>query len=143
MVVNLRINYEGFFMSLTLDNVIGKTCLIGLSYFDKGGELLKQSMLGGMVKSVDKEMGITIELATAEPVKKGQKAPEFLIPSTLTCWFVAPKGDFHTSTEGVKIVNPDYLVTWDIHQTQEKNSVDDGQQQWWEWLPRTVEPQVG
>ncbi len=39
----------------------------------------KQSMLGGMVKSVDKEMGITIELATAEPVKKGQKAPEFLI----------------------------------------------------------------
>lgn len=134
-------------MSLTLDNVVGKTCLIGLSYFDKKGEQLKQSMLGGIVKSVDKEMGITIELAQAsadnKKAKKGDKIPEFLIPSTLTCWFVAPKGDFHTSTDSVKIVNPDYLVTWDIHQTQDSGSIEDGQQQWWEWVPRTVEPQVG
>lgn len=131
-------------MSLTLENVVGKTCLIGLSYFDKNGEQLKQSMLGGMVKSVDKEMGITIELAGADKPAKGKSKPaEFLIPSTLTCWFVAPKGDFHTSQDGVKIVNPDYLVTWDIHQTQESGSIEDGQQQWWEWLPRTVEPQVG
>lgn len=129
-------------MSLTLDNVIGKTCLIGLTYFDKNGEMLKQSMLGGMVKSVDKEMGITIELSGGTKDNKG-KTPEFLLPSNLSCWFIAPKGDFHTSQAGVKIVNPDYLVTWDIHQTQDKNSVEDGQQQWWEWIPNTVEPQVG
>ncbi|WP_114326239.1 hypothetical protein [Candidatus Colwellia aromaticivorans] len=130
-------------MSLTLDNVVGKSCLIGLSYFDKQGEMLKQSMLGGIVKSVDKEMGITIELAQASSEnKKHEKAADFLIPSILTCWFVAPKGEFHTSTDGVKLVNPDYLVTWDIHQSKDKGEVSEGEQQWWEWVPRTAEPQV-
>ena len=130
-------------MSLTLDNIIGKTCIIGLSYFDQAGEMLKQSLLGGRVISVDKEMGIAIELVSAQTKKPNDKAAEFLIPSTLTCWFVAPKGDFHTSQEGLKIVNPDYLVTWDIYQTKSKNEVKEGQQQWWEWTPRTEKPQVG
>lgn len=132
-------------MLLTLENVVGKTCLIGLTYFDKQGEMLKQSMLGGIVKSVDKEMGITIELAAIDAEKSEGKTAEFLIPSTLTCWFVAPKGDFHTSQEGAKIVDPDYLVTWDIHQTKDSDDPksQEGQQQWWEWLPRTEKPQVG
>ncbi len=124
-----------------LEDTLNKTCLIGLTYFDKSGEVIKQSMLGGLVTKVDQEMGITIELSTTESAKK--KAPDFLIPSTLTCWFVAPKGEFHTSQEGVKLVNPDYLVTWDIHQTKEKEEVAEGEQQWWEWVPRSEKPQVG
>ena len=128
-------------MLLTLEDALNKTCLIGLTYFDKSGEVLKQSMLGGLVTAVDKEMGITIELAATDKSKK--KAPDFLIPSTLSCWFVAPKGEFHTSQEGAKLINPDYLVTWDIHQTKEKNETKEGEQQWWEWVPRTEKPQVG
>jgi len=129
----------------SLESTLQKTCLIGLTYFDKSGEQLKQSMLAGKVKSVDKELGITIELF-GDNSAKNKPAATFLIPSNLSCWFTAPAGDFHTSQAGVKITNPDYLVTWDIYQTKEQKTDDakaDGEQQWWEWQPRTVAPQIG
>ena len=74
---------------------------------------------------------------------KGKEA-EFILPSNTSCWFNAPKGDFHTSVENVKITDPDYLITWDIYQTKEQdgNSKKDSQQQWWKWYPRTEEPVV-
>ncbi|OUS31807.1 hypothetical protein A9Q98_02460 [Thalassotalea sp. 42_200_T64] len=139
-------------MQLTLAQTINKTCLIGLSYFDTKKNLLKQTMLAGKVSAVDKEMGITVELlANAEKSQNNGKSEHskpanFILPANLSCWFIAPKGDFHTSQTGVKINNPDYLVTWDIHQTKENpdsNKPADGDQQWWQWQPRTQPPQIG
>lgn len=128
----------------SLEDAIGKSCLIGLTYFDLQGEELKQSLLAGVVKSVDQELGITLRLLQASKVGDiaTQNADaEFIIPANLACWFKAPKGEFGTSQAGVKVKNPDFLITWDIHQT--KKEVEEGQQQWWEWVPRTVAPVVG
>ncbi|WP_440875154.1 hypothetical protein [Thalassotalea sp. PLHSN55] len=121
----------------TLEDAINKTCLIGLTYFDLKGDQLKQSLLTGTVKAVDAEMGITITLASATEAD----GADFIIPANLSCWFNAPKGEFHTSQEGVKVTNPDYLVTWDIHQSKE--GIQEGEQQWWQWRPRTEPPVVG
>ncbi|WOH35958.1 hypothetical protein RI844_11250 [Thalassotalea fonticola] len=143
-------------MQLTLSQTINKTCLIGLSYFDNKQNLLKQTMLAGTVTAVDKEMGITVELLSSaeQSQDKAKSVPSkpanFILPANLSCWFIAPKGDFHTSQAGVKITNPDYLITWDIYQTkaqkteQENNGKPvDGEQQWWQWQPRTQPPQIG
>jgi len=62
-------------------------------------------------------MGITIELST---LNDKNTAANFILPTDLSCWFTAPKGEFHTSQRGVKIINPDYLVTWDIYQVKDK-----------------------
>jgi len=137
-------------MLKTIEDTLNKSCLIGLSYFNVQGEQLKQNILAGRVIEVDSEMGITIELSTSEPSTsnndKKQKA-NFILPIDLSCWFNAPKGEFHTSQKGVKIVNPDYLVTWDIYQTKQKQSESsdkpDSEQQWWQWRPRTQSPNVG
>ncbi|PAJ73032.1 hypothetical protein CJF42_18075 [Pseudoalteromonas sp. NBT06-2] len=118
-----------------MNGTINKSCLIALSYFDSTEKVLKESVLAGIVKSADKELGITVLLSS----DKSSNA-EFIIPTDLSCWFVAPKGEFHTSQEGMKIINPDYLVTWDIHQT--KNNTSDGEQQWWQWIPRTNKPKI-
>lgn len=137
-------------MNLTLEQTINKTCLIGLSYFDVKENLLKQSMLAGTVTEVDKEMGITVALLALPDEKQASKAANFILPANLACWFIAPKGEFHTSQAGVKISNPDYLVTWDIYQTKAQTSEQgiagdgvDGEQQWWKWYPRTQAPQIG
>ncbi len=124
-------------MLTKLEDTLDKTCLIGLSYFDVQGNQLKQSLLTGIVKAVDAEMGITITLAS----KGEESGADFIIPSDLSCWFSAPKGEFHTSTAGVKVTNPDYLITWDIHQS--KKDIKEGEQQWWKWHPRTEPPVVG
>lgn len=146
-------------MLSTIEDTLNKTCLIGLSYFNAQGEQLKQNIISGRVIKVDSEMGITLELSTldnerdkkasAESSTQNQSA-HFILPTDLSCWFNAPKGEFHTSQAGVKIVNPDYLVTWDIYQLKDnknqnetKKTIQDSQQQWWQWRPRTQAPNVG
>jgi hypothetical protein len=150
----------------TLNDTLQKKCLIGLTYFDVNGVQLKQTLLAGTVTSVDEEMGIKLNLLTVgsasninnkstknnsakKKSSKGKEA-EFILPSNTSCWFTAPKGDFHTSVENVKITDPDYLITWDIYQTKAQKTEDgitdnikDGEQQWWQWRPRTQKPQVG
>jgi len=143
-----------------IEDTLNKNCLIGLSYFNVQGEQLKQNILAGRVVSVDSELGITVELSVSSPSSYGKgKGANFIVPSDLSCWFTAPKGDFDTSQKGVKITNPDYLVTWDIFQTKEQKTntqnklqksspfyekdVEEGEQQWWQWRPRTQSPNVG
>jgi len=118
-----------------INDTINKSCLIALSYFDNTSKVLKETVLAGVVKSADKEMGITVLLSSDT-----SNNAEFIIPTDLSCWFIAPKGEFHTSQDGVKITNPDYLVTWDIHQT--KDDTPDGEQQWWHWIPRKNKPNI-
>jgi len=134
-------------MLKTLEDTLNKRCLIGLTYFDIDGKELKQQLLAGTVTAVDAEMGITIKLLTADK-SDTKKDANFIIPATLSCWFNAPKGEFHTSHEHVKIIDPDFLVTWDIYQTksqgksQDDKKAQEGVQQWWKWYPRTEDPMV-
>ena len=130
----------------SIKDTLHKTCLIGLSYFTAQGEELKQNILAGRVVSVDEEMGITIELISASNSSTTEPAKNFILPTNLSCWFKAPKGEFHTSQNKGKIINPDYLVTWDIYQTKapkDGDSTTDGEQQWWQWQPRIQPPNVG
>lgn len=129
------------------EDTLKKTCLIGLTYFDIDGQELKKQLLAGTVVAVDAEMGITIKLLSDDKKihsSKPQKYANFIIPATLSCWFKAPKGEFHTSHEQVKIVDPDFLVTWDIYQTKKPKDekAEEGVQQWWKWYPRTEDPKV-
>jgi len=130
-------------MLKTIGDTLDKTCLLGLSYFNSKGELLKQTMLAGKVITVDKELGITVQLIMHNDANTQSQSANFILPTNLSCWFNAPKGEFHTSQANNKIVNPDYLVTWDIHQTKNSQNPQNSEQQWWQWQPRTESPQIG
>lgn len=123
---------------MKLDEIINKSCVIGLSYFDGDNQLLKQSMLAGEVTSADEENGITVTLVTNDIQ---DKTPVFILPSSLAPWFTAPKGTYRDESGGVLMENPDYLVTWDVHRTQENK--EEGDHEWWNWVPRTSPPSVG
>ena len=140
---------------LTLDTCIGKTVLVALSYFSATNELLKQSLLAGEVISADSEQGLTILLAASnndvdaannkthhKSHNKQENKPQLIIPADFSCWFTAPKGSFHTSQKDIKIIDPNFLITWDIYQQQDKSIVDQDQQ-WWQWRPRQAPPSVG
>lgn len=140
---------------------INKTALIGLSYHDQSGNLIKQNQICGRVIKADNENGITLELLPPEnppatdkaktqqselesnPVAKtdSDEPAHFILPADLSCWFKAPKGQYRNDTANINITDPDFLVTWDIYQKQD--SVAEGQHQWWEWVPRSVPPVVG
>ncbi|UTA46887.1 hypothetical protein L1F30_12015 [Simiduia sp. 21SJ11W-1] len=121
---------------MDLNSLIGKTCVIGLSYFDLDGRLLKQSQCCGQVIKTDAELGITLRLQHTQASEA-----EFILPPNLNAWYKAPAGHYRNAEFGVDMENPDYLVTWDIHRTQQEHR--EGQHEWWEWVPNTQAPQVG
>jgi hypothetical protein len=123
---------------MQLSDVLGKTCVIGVSYFGAEGELLKQTQFAGQVEKVDAEMGITLALRHADA---SVAAAEFILPPNLSAWFKAPPGHYRHGPSGVDMQNPDFLVTWDVH--RKRDTTQEGQHEWWEWLPNTTPPQVG
>ena len=123
---------------MELNDIINKSCIIGLSYFDGNNQLLKQSMLAGHVATADEENGISVSLIVNDTA---DNPPLFILPSSLTPWFNAPKGTYKDEAGSILIENPDFLVTWDIHRTQENK--EEGDHEWWNWVPRTTPPSVG
>lgn len=123
---------------MQLEELIGKTCVVGVSYFDIGGELMKQAQYAGQVAKVDGELGITIELRHSDATTP---RADFILPPNLDAWYKAPPGHYRHPPSGVDMENPDYLVTWNVYRTQENKP--EGQHEWWEWVPNTERPQVG
>lgn len=128
---------------MQLQDLMGKTCVIGLSYFGLEGEVLKQTQCCGTVIKVDKEMGISVQLQHSNPdlAKSSAEQPAFILPPHLEAWFKAAPGHYRHSETGVDMLNPDFLVTWNVFRTQQ-NTVE-GKHEWWEWVPNTTPPQVG
>jgi len=123
---------------MQIEELQSKTCVIGLAYFAKEGELLKQTQYAGVVTNVDRELGISVQLRHSE-ADTGK--PVFILPPNLDAWFKAPAGRYRNAQFGVDIEDPDYLVTWSIFRTRKQTA--DGQHEWWEWVPNTEAPQVG
>ncbi len=114
-----------------LADLTGKTCVLGLSYFNPEGEPLSQRMLAASVVSASDE-GIVLRPLNNER--------DFTLPPELSPWFIAPAGSYRDSGEQ-QIDNPDYLVTWNVY--RKKGDGEDGQHEWWDWVPCTVPPTVG
>jgi hypothetical protein len=123
---------------MRLEDLLAKTCVIGVSYFDLQGELMKQAQYAGTVVKVDAENGISVRLRHADA---GVEQPEFIVPPNLAAWFKAPPGRYRHAPSGVDIENPDYVVTWNVFRTQDNTA--DGKHEWWEWMPNLEPPQVG
>lgn len=123
---------------MTLEDLLKKTCLIGVTYVDTNGDTLKEAQYAGTVIEVDAEEGIKVKLMAVEGLTK--EAPNFHLPPSLDAWFVAPKGHFKNAEFKIDIENPDYFVTWDV--VKKKDDTEEGQQEWWEWHPRAVPPSV-
>ena len=126
--------------TITLPDLINKTCIIGLTYSAANGDILKQTQLSGTVIEADAEEGISIQLTATDNLQQTEteKPAIFHLPPSLKAWFVAPDGDYKNTEHNININNPDYFVTWDI--IKKKDDTPEGIHEWWEWHPRTNEP---
>ena len=126
---------------MTLQDLLNKTCLIGLTYLNSKGDVLKTAQYAGIVKEVDAEEGIKVNLMAVEGAETpADKTPNFHLPPSLDAWFLAPKGHYKNPEHKIDIQDPDYFVTWDV--VKKKDEAQEGQQEWWEWHPRTANPSV-
>jgi len=129
---------------MKLEELLNKTCLIGLRYYDANNDLLKLAQFAGAVVKVDKEKGVSVRLnknKTKNTIQTDNTDEAlFILPPLLTPWFIAPSGHYKNAENHVDIIDPDYFVTWDVHKTKE--STPEGEHEWWGWEPCTVPPRV-
>jgi len=129
---------------MRLEELLNKTCLIGLSYYDANNVLLKLAQFSGTVIVVDEEKGISVRLDKKNSENTIQtdndEAAIFTLPPLLSPWFIAPSGHYKNAENLIDVLDPDYFVTWDVHKTKE--SSQEGEHEWWGWEPCTVPPSV-
>ena len=85
----------------TLDELIGKTVLIGITRLGPAGEVIEQRQLVGTFESMD--MVIHIALKNGE---------DFVLPPDLTAFQRAQPGTYRLRSTGEEIENPDYTSLW-------------------------------
>ena len=98
---------EVVFMDITFDNIIGKTILVGLTYYSKDDEFLEQKQFFGTIVTANVNNGITIQKTGVDE--------QFSLPPDLRSFSVAAPGEYRLRSTGEVISDPDLLTTWTIH----------------------------
>ena len=94
---------------ITFSDLIGKTILIGLTYYTANDEFIEQKQYWGRVVESN-ENRILVKLNDGEI---------FGLPPDLSSMQVAAPGEYRLRSTGEIVVNPDYLTTWNINRPEE------------------------
>ena len=94
---------------ITFSDLIGKTRLIGLTYYTADDEFIEQKQYWGTVIESN-ENRILVKLNDGEL---------FGLPPDLSSTKIAPPGEYRLRSTGEVVVDPDYLTTWNINRSKE------------------------
>ncbi|MNH48609.1 hypothetical protein D3C73_01590 [compost metagenome] len=87
---------------------IGAVVVVGLTYVDAGGELLRQEQLHGLIISVDPTNGIELDLS-------GKRMGErYWLPPELGAFEAARPGEYRLRSTGEVVRDPDLLSNWTL-----------------------------
>ena len=111
-------------MEILRNQLLTRRVIVGLRYYDHDRQnLLEEKLLYGVVVKVMEDDGIVIELAPS--------STPFTLPSDTSSWHPAPSASFVVPGLEDDVVDPDYLVRWDI--VRGEHDVAAGEHEWWEW----------
>ena len=94
---------------IIFSDLIGKTILIGLTYYTEDNEFIEQKQYWGTV----------IESNENRILAKLNHGEIFALPPDLSSTQMAAPGEYHLRSTGETVVNPDYLMTWNINRPKE------------------------
>ena len=93
---------------LCFSDIVGRTLLIGLTYYSAEDEIVERRQLWGTVTEANKSH---IQV-------KQNNGEIFSLPSDLTAIEKAPLGEYRLHSTGEVVVNPDFLATWSITESR-------------------------
>jgi len=91
--------------NIYFSDLIGKTILIGLTYYTADNEFIERKQHWGTVIESN-ETQILVKLNNGETL---------WLPPDLSSTKIAPPGEYRLRSTGEIIVDPDYLTTWNIN----------------------------
>jgi len=87
------------------DDIVGKYVLIGLTYVDADGQVIRQEQEHGRIIEAN-ENDVTVRLAGSNE--------ETWLPPDLDAFEIAAEGEYTLRGTGEVISNPDLLGSWSI-----------------------------
>ena len=85
------------------EDLLGSKVLVGLTYLDAAGGIIKQVQFSGIVKAINERIEIEEEDGNIS-----------LLPPDTSAFHPATPGEYRLKQTGKVIKNPDYLCTYDI-----------------------------
>ena len=89
---------------LSLSDLLGKTILVGITYYTKDNEFIEQKQYWGTVIEADEEQILFRQ-------KNGEL---FSLPPDLRSIKPAPKGEYKLRSTGEIVVDPDFTSVWEL-----------------------------
>ena len=90
----------------SVDLLIGKILLIGITVVDEGGEVIEQFQVYGPIVRVDSD-GITI--------RRNKSGTDFVIPPDFNNIHDAQPGEYRLRSSGDVVVDPDFISSWTLN----------------------------
>lgn len=94
---------------LKFRNLVGKTLLVGITYYTKKGEEIEQKQFYGKVISAN-DSGITLLQNNGNKLE---------LPPDLSSTKKAPHGEYRLHSTGEVVADADFLSTWKLYKTNE------------------------
>src|SRR5262249_2927182 len=97
----------------TLENLIGKTVLVGISEVSQDQQLISQQQYVGTFRSMDQVIHIAL--------KDGQ---DLTLPPDLQAFQPARPGTYRLRSTGEEVKNPDFVASWTVVAPPPKKASD-------------------
>ena len=95
---------EAYEKRVTLDDLLGKVLLVGITYYTRDDEFIEQKQFYGTV----------IEANNSIIRIKQKDGTEFTVPPDLSSTQKARPGEYKLRSTGEVVVDPDFLATWNL-----------------------------
>ena len=89
--------------------LLGKTVLVGVTYYDQSGTVLRRRQFCGEVVGLSPRSGVTL--------LNRRLGVEFVVPPVPDNFVVADPGIYTLKESAEVVTNPDYVCTWDVVET--------------------------
>lgn len=127
---------------MKIEDVLNKTCLIGLSYINTNGDLLKQAQYEVPLSQRIRKKALLLS-STPLKVQRKVRSPRrrnFTFMLHQMFGLQRLKATHKNVEYHINLENPDYFVTWNA--VKKEDDTEEGQQEWWEWHPQSQAPRV-
>lgn len=100
-------------MNSPYEDPVGKTVIIGLSYFNESGRFISQKQCHGRIHGVT-AAGVEVELSDGDVL---------LLPCGVCELQVAPPGEYRETSTGKVVQDPAFITMWDVRRQSGGESV--------------------
>lgn len=99
-------------MTAVLDDLLGRTLLVGITVLDASGEIMERAEVFGVVVCVDPAV-----------VLRRRDEDDLELPPEPEAYEPAAPGEYRLRSTGEVVVDPDYLAVWTVQEPGEEPDV--------------------